>query len=55
LANSAGLQLTDLMARPIAINHFRPGRPNRAFEIIATKFRRSPSGTIEGWGIKLIP
>lgn len=55
LANSAGLQLTDLMARPIAINHFRPGKPNRAFDIIATKFRRSPSGTIEGWGIKLIP
>ena len=36
-SNSAGLQLTDLMARPVALHHLRPGQPNRAFEIIETK------------------
>lgn len=54
-ANSAGLQLTDLMARPIALKHLRPGQPNRAFDIINNKFRRSPAGKVEGWGIKVLP
>lgn len=36
--NSAGLQLADLVARPIGINHLRPGQPNRAFEILKKKF-----------------
>ncbi len=54
-SNSAGLQLTDLMARPVALNHLRPAQPNRAFDIIRTKLRRSPSGQTEGWGIKRLP
>jgi hypothetical protein len=54
-SNSAGLQLTDLMARPVALHHLRPEQPNRAFEIIATKLRRSPAGEIEGWGLKRLP
>lgn len=54
-SNSAGLQLTDLMARPVAIKHLRPDQPNRAYDTIKTKFRRSPSGKPEGWGIKLLP
>ena len=54
-SNSAGLQLTDLMARPVALHHLRPGQPNRAFAIIATKLRRSPTGKTEGWGLKLLP
>ena len=54
-SNSAGLQLTDLMARPVALHHLRPEQPNRAFEIIETKFRRSPAGKIDGWGLKLLP
>jgi len=54
-ANSTGLQLTDLMARPIALKHLRPGQPNRAFDIISTKLRRSPAGKVEGWGIKVLP
>jgi hypothetical protein len=54
-ANSAGLQMADLMARPIGLNHFRPGQPNRAFDIIKQKFRRSPAGKVEGWGLKVIP
>ncbi len=54
-SNSAGLQLTDLMARPVALHHLRPEQPNRAFEIIHTKLRRGPSGQTEGWGIKRLP
>ena len=54
-SNSAGLQLTDLMARPVALHHLRPDQPNRAFEIIQTKFRRNPAGQYEGWGLKRLP
>ncbi len=54
-SNSAGLQLTDLMARPVALRHLRPDQPNRAYDIIETKFRRSPNGKIEGWGLKCLP
>jgi hypothetical protein len=54
-ANSAGLQMTDLMARPVALKHLRPDQPNRAYEIIQTKLRRSPTGKIEGWGLKHLP
>jgi hypothetical protein len=54
-SNSPGLQLTDLMARPVALHHLRPDQPNRAFDIISSKFRRSPEGKVEGWGIKRLP
>ena len=54
-ANSVGLQMADLMARPVGLHHFRPQQPNRAYEIIEPKFRRSPGGKIEGWGLKVIP
>ena len=43
------------MARPIGIHHLRPGQPNRAYEIIETKIRRSPAGEIDGWGLKVLP
>ena len=36
-ANSTGLQLADLTARPIGLSLLRPGQPNRAFEIIREK------------------
>jgi len=54
-ANSAGLQMADLMARPVGLHHLRPDQPNRAFDLIQTKLRRSPAGKIEGWGFKVIP
>ncbi|MEK0448230.1 MAG: hypothetical protein RL088_498 [Verrucomicrobiota bacterium] len=54
-SNSPGLQLTDLMARPVGIHHLRPGQPNRAYDVIETKFRRSPDGRIDGWGLKRLP
>jgi hypothetical protein len=54
-ANSAGLQMADLMARPVGLHHLRPQQPNRAFEIVQSKLRRSPAGKIEGWGLKVLP
>lgn len=54
-ANSPGLQLADLVARPIGIHHLRPAQPNRAFDIIHGKFRRSPEGIVHDWGLILIP
>jgi len=36
-ANSVGLQLADLTARPIALSHLRPDQPSRAFEIVRPK------------------
>jgi len=54
-SNSAGLQLTDLMARPVALHHLRPDQANRAYEIIETKLRRSPDGRVAGWGVKTLP
>ena len=54
-SNSVGLQLADLMARPIALHHLRPTQANRAWEIIEPKLRRSPNGAIKGWGLKVLP
>ncbi|WP_201862611.1 DUF3800 domain-containing protein [Microvirga soli] len=54
-ANSSGLQLADLFARPIGLGVLRPGQPNRTREIIAEKFRRSPTGKTLGWGLKIFP
>lgn len=35
--NSTGLQIADLIVRPIALDAFRPDQPNRAMDIIRTK------------------
>ncbi len=39
-ANSAGMQLADLIARPIGMQIIRPRQSNRAFQIIAKKLGR---------------
>ena len=36
-ANSSGLQLADLTARPIGLSYLRPNQPNRAFNTIKPK------------------
>jgi hypothetical protein len=53
--NSAGLQLADLVARPIGRKILDPAQPNRAFDILAAKLRRSPAGEVRGWGLKVFP
>jgi hypothetical protein len=53
--NSAGLQIADLTARPIGRYVMEPAQANRAWQIIESKLRRSPSGAIAGWGLKVFP
>ena len=53
--NSAGLQLADLTARPIGRYVLDRGQPNRAWDIIEPKIRRSPAGAVAGWGLKIFP
>lgn len=53
--NSGGLQLADLVAHPIGRHILKPDQPNRAYEIVDQKFRRSPDGKKEGWGLKIFP
>ncbi|MFN5352230.1 MAG: DUF3800 domain-containing protein [Alphaproteobacteria bacterium] len=38
-SNSSGLQLADLIARPIGLKYLRPDQDNRAFEIIRNKLK----------------
>jgi len=59
-SNSSGLQLADLVARPIGLSVVKPHQPNRAFELLRRKFfcsgGRSQVGTgSEGWGLKIHP
>jgi hypothetical protein len=58
--NSSGLQLADLVARPIGLSVLRPGCPNRAFETLKRKFfckggRHEAAIDFEGSGLKVLP
>lgn len=58
--NSTGLQLADLVARPVGMSVLRPGQENRAFEVLKRKFYcsggRSKVGEgFENWGLKIFP
>lgn len=53
--NSTGLQITDLVAYPIGRHVIAPTQPNRAFEVIEPKFRRSASGQVRSYGLKVFP
>lgn len=53
--NSAGLQIADLVARPIGRKILDEAQANRAYDILEPKFRRSPDGKIAGWGRKVFP
>lgn len=55
LTNSSGLQIADMVARPIGLHVWKPQQANRAFEIVSQKFRRSPRGAVTGWGLKIVP
>ena len=59
-ANSSGLQLADLVARPIGMSVLRPDRENRAFEMLTRKFycdggRENVGTGYENWGLKIFP
>ena len=53
--NSPGLQVADLIARPIGIHDLRPDQPNRAWTILREKVVKSSSGAIDGYGLKVYP
>lgn len=53
--NAAGLQLADLVARPLGMMHLRPGQPNRTYSIIEAKLRKGPTGEARGYGLKIFP
>ena len=52
--NSDGMQLADLMARPIGRKYLKPEQTNQAFEIIKNKFREV-NGKYKNYGIKIFP
>ncbi|MBO7521297.1 MAG: DUF3800 domain-containing protein [Opitutales bacterium] len=53
--NSAGLQLADMIARPIGIHCLRPEQENKAYNVISEKLHRSSTGQIIGYGLKIFP
>lgn len=58
--NSSGLQLADLVARPIGLSVLRPEQPNRAFDVLRRKFfcsggRSNLGDGFENWGLKIYP
>jgi len=54
-SNSAGLQMADLIARPVGMKILRPDQFNRAYDIIERKFYRNGRGEFNGWGLKCFP
>jgi len=58
--NLAGLQLADLVARPIGINYLRPAQENQAFELLKSKFycaggRKEVGHDFENVGLMIHP
>ena len=53
-SNSAGLQLADLVARPIGLSVLRPEQSNRAFDAVKSKLLQK-NGRVDGWGLKCFP
>lgn len=59
-AMSSGLQLADLVARPVGLHVLRPGQKNLAFEVLKDKFfceggRKRVGEGYDGWGLKVFP
>ena len=58
--NLAGLQLADLVARPIGLSVLRPEQDNRAFDVLKRKFfcsggQESVGKGFKNWGLKIYP
>ncbi|MEM8995069.1 MAG: DUF3800 domain-containing protein [Acidobacteriota bacterium] len=55
--NSTGMQIADLVARPIGRFVLAPQQSNRAYEIIQRKLRHRPgqADAIGGYGLKIFP
>lgn len=53
--NENGLQLSDLVAYPIATHVLDPQRPNPAFDIVKQKLYSRRGGNYDGYGLKIFP
>ena len=58
--NSSGLQLADLVARPIGLSVIRPDQTNRAYDVLKQKFyceggREKVGEQYQNWGLKIYP
>lgn len=58
--NLVGLQVADLVARPVGLNHLRPHQANQAFEVLKHKFfcdggRAAAGSGYEGVGLVVHP
>lgn len=58
--NSTGLQLADLVARPVGLSVLKTHQTNRAFEVLKHKFfcsggRKATGDGFENWGLKIFP
>lgn len=58
--NSSGLQLADLVARPIGLSVLKPEQANRSFDVLTKKFycsggREKVGLGFESWGLKIYP
>jgi hypothetical protein len=53
--NSEGLQIADMVARPVALSVLRPGQPNRVMAILEGKLWRGSDGQIADYGLKCFP
>ncbi|MDO8813011.1 MAG: DUF3800 domain-containing protein [Gallionella sp.] len=54
-SNSPGLQLADMVARPVGINLLKPEQQNRAYDVLRDKFYVDSDGNIQNWGLKCFP
>jgi Protein of unknown function (DUF3800) len=59
-ANSTGLQIADLVARPIGLHVIKPNQANRAFDVITKKFycrdgRAFVGENFQGYGLHIHP
>lgn len=53
--NSEGLQLADLVARPVGLHVLRPNQPNRAWDVLGAKLFTGRHGVVQGNGLKVFP
>ena len=54
-SNSAGLQISDLIARPIGLRYINPNQPNQAWNTMEAKLFRSPPSVAMDRGFTVLP
>ncbi|MBV6888324.1 DUF3800 domain-containing protein [Xanthomonas campestris pv. spermacoces] len=54
-SNAIGLQLADLIARPIGTRQLHPLQPNRAWQVIEQKLDKDRTKRYLGYGLKCFP